>query len=241
MRFFFTLILLLTAHCALAWDLHDFGEEAASPVTTDAKYFFWSGIALTTLVVLVDDPIVDPFQQETASDRPLGHSSQWGDWLGQLVPNALYIGYYGIKGWVDEDEEAHRRAIGMFKATAYSTGVTTVLKYTIREPRPNDHHTKNSFPSGHTTSAFAFSGYVMAEHEYYIGIPALILSTFVGYSRINDNMHWLQDVIAGATIGFSYGWGISRLQKKHKGEGPTTMVTPILDSQTAGLALYREF
>jgi membrane-associated phospholipid phosphatase len=159
--------------------------------------------------------------------------------MGQLVPNAIYVGVMSIKGHYG-DPEGYRRAIGMFKATAYSTSVTTILKYTVREPRPIDHNWRNSFPSGHTTSAFAFSGYVMAEHEYAIGIPALLLSTFVGYSRIQDNMHWLQDVTAGATIGFAYGWGISRLQKKKK-EEPVAMIVPILDQQTAGLSLYKEF
>jgi membrane-associated phospholipid phosphatase len=80
----------------------------------------------------------------------------------------------------------------------------------------------------------------MAEHEYWLGIPSLLLSTFIGYSRINDNMHWLQDVTAGATIGFAYGWGISRIQKKKKAE-ETVMVVPIIDLKTAGLSLYREF
>lgn len=238
MKLLFFALLLLPLN-SFAWGWKDLGEEAASPVTTDAKYFFWSGTALTTLVVLFDDPVVDPFQQKTTRNKSLGDSSRWGDWMGQLIPNALYMGYMGIAGY-NGNPEGYRRAIGMFKATAYSTSVTTVLKYTIREPRPIDHHWKNSFPSGHTTSAFAFSGYVMAEHEYWIGIPALLLSTFIGYSRINDNMHWLQDVVAGATIGWSYGWGISRLQKKKQGES-TAMIVPILDSQTAGVAFYKEF
>ena len=235
--FFLFFLLTLNAH---AWTMKDFGEEAASPVTTDANVFLYSGAAVTTLIVLFDDPVVDPFQKKQVRNKTLGHSSQWGDFMGQLVPNAIYMGVMGIRGY-NGDKEGYRRAIGMFKATAYSTSVTTVLKYTVREPRPIDHHWKNSFPSGHTTSAFAFSGYVMAEHEYAIGIPAVLLSTFVAYSRIQDNKHWLQDVTAGATIGFAYGWGISKLQQKKKSEEPVVMVAPILDRQTAGLSLYKEF
>lgn len=238
---FFLQLFFVTS--VFAWGWEDFKEESVTPVTTDAKYFLYAGTALTLTVVIFDDPVVDPFQQKTARNKTLGDSSRWGDWMGQLIPNALYMGYMGIEGYRG-NPEGYRRAIGMFKATAYSTSVTTVLKYTVREPRPIDWHWKNSFPSGHTTSAFAFSGYVMAEHEYAIGIPALILSTFIGYSRINDNMHWLQDVTAGATIGWVYGWGISRLQKKQqleKKEADTTMVVPILDSQTAGVAMYHEF
>ena len=129
----------------------------------------------------------------------------------------------------------------MFKATAYSSAVTTIIKYTAREPRPYDHNVKNSFPSGHATTAFAFSGFVAAEHGWAWGAPALLMSTFVAYSRINDNQHWLHDVVAGGTIGWVYGWGIAKLNHgKKKKEGEVSVV-PIYDHKTAGLSLYREF
>lgn len=227
-----------------AWGLKELGDEASVPVTTDAKYVLIGGAAVTLSLVIFEDSIIDPFQQKQARNKTLGDSSRWGDWMGQLIPNALYMGWMGIAGY-NGDPDGYRRAIGMFKATAYSTSVTTLLKYTVREPRPIDSDWKNSFPSGHSTSAFAFSGYLMAEHEYKIGIPALLLSTFIGYSRINDNMHWLHDVTAGATIGWVYGWGISKLQKKQMHDGKavegSTFVMPILDSRTAGITLYKEF
>lgn len=240
MQKLFTIILLQLFLCnsGFAWGLKEFGEEAATPVTTDAKYGLMIGTGVTLTFLIFQDAVIEPFQQKQVRNKTLGDSSRWGDWMGQLIPNALYMAGMGIAGYKG-DPEGYRRAIGMFKATAYSTSVATVLKYTVREPRPIDHNWRNSFPSGHTTSAFAFSGYVMAEHEYWLGIPALILSTFIGYSRINDNMHWLHDVTAGATIGWVYGWGISRLQQKQKKDA--AFIAPILDSKTAGLSLYKEF
>lgn len=234
-------VLLVLSFQVCAWGWKELGEEAAVPFTTDAKYALWGGTAVTVTFLIFEDAIIDPFQQKQVRNKTLGQSSRWGDWMGQLVPNALYIGWMGIAGY-NGNPEGHRRAIGMFKATAYATSVTTFLKYTVREPRPIDSSWKNSFPSGHTTSAFAFSGYVMAEHEYWLGVPALLLSTFIGYSRINDNMHWLHDVTAGATIGWVYGWGISKLQKKNKEQKEeSAFLLPILDSKTAGLAFYKEF
>lgn len=239
-RRFLPLALLLFVSSAHAWDLKDFGEEASVPFTTDAKYALWAGTGITLTFLIFEDSIIDPFQQKQVRNKTLGDSSKWGDWMGQLVPNVLYIGVMGIKGY-NGDTQGYRRAMGMFKASSYAIGVTTVLKYTVREPRPIDSNWKNSFPSGHTTSAFAFSGYVMAEHEYWLGVPALLLSTFIGYSRINDNMHWLHDVTAGATIGWVYGWGISKLQNEKGSPEETTYILPLYDSQTAGVALYREF
>lgn len=221
-----------------AWGLKEFGEEAVSPVTTDAKYALWAGTGITLTLVIFEDAVIHPFQQKQVRNKTLGDSSKWGDWMGQLIPNALYVAGMGVSGYYG-NPEGYRRAIGMFKATAYATSVSTILKYTVREPRPIDSDWKTSFPSGHTTSAFAFSGYVMAEHEYWLGIPALLVSTFIGYSRINDNKHWLHDVTAGATIGWVYGWGISKIQQKKAPE--TTYILPIYDSKTAGLAIYKEF
>ena len=238
-----TILMVFSSVSAYAWGLKELGDEAASPVTTNAKYVLIGGTAVTLTLLIFEDSVIDPFQQKQVRNKTLGDSSRWGDWMGQLIPNALYVGGMSIAGY-NGDPDGHRRAMGMFKASAYATSVTTVLKYTFREPRPIDSSWKNSFPSGHSTTAFAFSGYVAAEHGWAWGAPALALSTFIGYSRINDNMHWLHDVTAGATIGWVYGWGISKYQKKKQGIGDveeTTFVMPILDSRTAGFSLYREF
>lgn len=241
------LIMIIISKNSFAWGLKELGEEAATPYTTDARYVLFAGTALTVGVLIFEDAISDPFQVKQARNKTLGDSSRYGDWLGQLIPNVLYTAGMGIAGYY-KDPHGYDRAIGMFKATAYASTVTTILKYTAREPRPYDHNVKNSFPSGHTTTAFAFSGYVAAEHGWGWGAPALLGSTFIGYSRINDNRHWLHDVFAGATIGWVYGWGISKYEKqkkkeereKEKEEGSTTFV-PLYDSKTFGLAFLREF
>ena len=224
-----------------AWGLKELGDEAASPVTTDAKYVLYAGTLLTLTFIIFEDQVSDPFQEKQVRNKTLGGASIWGDRFGQLVPNILYVAGMGIAGQYG-DTKAAERAIGMFKATAYAISATTILKYTVREPRPNAIHEKNSFPSGHTTSAFSFSGYVAAEHGWGWGSAALLSSTFVAYSRINDNRHFLHDITAGATIGWVYGWGIAKLEKKNKDkEKDSAHIVPIIDTKTAGLSLYKEF
>ena len=220
-----------------AWGLQELGDEAASPVTTDAKYVLYTGTLLTLVLLSFEDSVSDPMQKKFIRNDTLGDASIWGDRIGQLTPNILYIGGMSIAGQYG-DKKATQRAIGMFKASAYAISVTTILKYTIREPRPDNTQEKNSFPSGHTTSAFAFSGFIAAEHGWGWGSAALLTSTFVAYSRINDNRHFLHDVVAGATIGWVYGWGISKHDKKDK---DNAYILPIIDSKTAGISLYKEF
>jgi membrane-associated phospholipid phosphatase len=92
----------------------------------------------------------------------------------------------------------------MFKTSLFSGATTFFLKRLINQRRPHKGD-RNSFPSGHTTTAFAFSTVVALEHPEW-AIPAYALSTFVGLSRMNDNAHYLHDVTMGATIGMAYGY-----------------------------------
>lgn len=58
-----------------------------------------------------------------------------------------------------------------------------------------------SFPSGHTASSFAaaFSFYRHLPKKY--GIPALILATLIGFSRLYVGVHYPSDVLAGVLSG----------------------------------------
>lgn len=236
------MIFLLSITSAHAWDLTDFKDESLSPFTTTARNVLYVGGGLTLAVLIFEDSIVDPTQKDFVDDKPLGSLSKFGDLAGQMIPNALYVMGQAIAGY-NGDKYGYTRAMGMFKASAYASGVTTVLKYGIREPRPNS-SARNSFPSGHATTAFAFAGYVYEEHGWKWGVPALALGAFVGASRINDNRHYLHDVLAGATIGLAYGIGISKIDsmKREKGEKEAGVTfVPIFDSNTKGLAMIKEF
>ncbi len=234
MKLFLGLFLLLL-QCELA--SATIKEDFTSPVTTDAKYVVIGGSLTLVTVLVFKKQIGDPFQSETVEDKPLGHTSTYGDLAGQLIPNALYVLGESVAG-MNGNPEGYRRATGMFKASLYSSVVTNALKYTVREQRPN-HGARNSFPSGHTTTAFAFAGYVLEEHGWPWGVPALALGTFVGYSRINDNKHYLDDVVAGATIGLGYGIGISKVDRG-KGSHNVTFA-PIYDHDTKGIVCVAEF
>lgn len=231
------------SNLSYAWDMSDLKDESLSPFTTSARNVLYVGGGLTLGVLLFEDSIVDPTQKEFANDRPLGSFSKFGDLAGQLVPNALYAIGQSLAG-VSGDPKGYNRAIGMMKASMYAASVTTVLKYAIREPRPGKTNEKNSFPSGHSTTAFAFSGYVLEEHGWAWGAPALALSSFVAASRLNDNRHYLHDVLSGAAIGLAYGIGISKLDKQkteREKESGSLSIVPIFNWETKGIALIKDF
>lgn len=231
-------IFIFQSSLAWSWSGKDFGEELASPWTTKARNVVIAGAVLTVAAIVVEDS-TDQGQNEVVEDRPLGSLSHYGDLAGQMVPNFAYIIGQSALG-LSDNKLARERALGMFKATAYAAGVTTALKYTIREPRPDNHNERNSFPSGHSTTAFAFGGYVLAEHGWQWGIPALAISTLSGLSRINDNRHRSQDVIAGATIGLGYGMGIAYLAKKNSSLSSFNLI-PIIESDIKALVVSKDF
>ncbi len=98
--------------------------------------------------------------------------------------------------------------------------ITQSLKYIVAYPRP-DGVGMESFPSGHTTSAF--TGATIMANEYgqrsvAYSIAGYGLATVVGSFRILKNRHWTADVLFGAGVGIAatetvylvYPW----LQKK---------------------------
>ncbi len=64
------------------------------------------------------------------------------------------------------------------------------------------HSGMNSFPSGHTTSAFALATVLALYTDNKIQtLVLLFLALVIGYSRIYLGQHFIHDVVAGAAIG----------------------------------------
>jgi membrane-associated phospholipid phosphatase len=72
---------------------------------------------------------------------------------------------------------------------------------------PNGNRTNSSFPSGHTTVAFAAATVFAMEYRNRPLIPIVAYSaaTLIGLSRIAENKHWATDVLAGSAIGYLTG------------------------------------
>jgi len=90
--------------------------------------------------------------------------------------------------------------------------VTYSLKKIIGRPRPLNEAEENSFPSGHTTLAFALANVI--GHEYTkLRIPLYAAALCTGFARIYLGRHYPGDVLAGATIGTLAGLHIIHWRK----------------------------
>jgi hypothetical protein len=76
---------------------------------------------------------------------------------------------------------------------------TGLLKLGVNRKRPNG--SAYSYPSGHTSSAFATAGVVYADFGPTYGIPAFALAGYIGISRLQEGKHYATDVVAGAVLG----------------------------------------
>lgn len=215
-------------------------DNLASPFTTDAKYVLYTGTLATLTLLYFEDQVIDPTQAETTEDKPMGKYSRFFDYGGMGIPNALYFLGMGTAYLFSGNRYYGARSALMFRSTLYSGAVITVLKYTIREPRPNNPQEKNSFPSGHSGMAFAFASTIGMTHSWFSGLLAYTYAAGVAYSRINDNRHYLHDVVAGATIGMSYGIALAQKGRRFASNS-TFQLLPSDDLSGLKIAYLHQF
>jgi membrane-associated phospholipid phosphatase len=95
----------------------------------------------------------------------------------------------------------------LFRAQLVAQTTTQALKLATRRVRPDG--TRLSFPSGHTSSAFATATVLQSEFGWKAGVPAYAVAAWVGVSRMQADRHFFSDVVAGATIGLLAGRSVT--------------------------------
>ena len=102
-------------------------------------------------------------------------------------------------------------------------GFVNGIKYTAKEMRP-DGSSANSWPSGHTATAFV--GASLLHKEYGLtrspwwSVAGYGVATATGVMRVLNNRHWISDVMSGAGIGIlstELGYALCDLMFKEKG------------------------
>lgn len=120
-----------------------------------------------------------------------------GDIIHLLLPAAAL----GATLVIEDDYQGSWQLI---KTGVVSRVAVEGLKYAVDKDRPDDSD-DDSFPSGHTADSFAAATFIQQRYGWKWAIPAYIGATFVGYSRVESDKHYLEDVLAGAAIGIISG------------------------------------
>ena len=141
----------------------------------------------------------------------------------RIVGPALLAGYVTgrITGLPNFSAASARVAGATFSAAVLCEG----LKLAVGRARPDDApgdpdefrpfgRLDASFPSGHTTVAFAAAAAIDAESEArwvsWVVYPA---AAAVGWARVREDHHWLSDVTAGAALGYWTGRKVDQIER----------------------------
>jgi len=132
----------------------------------------------------------------------------------------------------------------MLDAAVVNFAYTEVFKVAVGRERPNGQDNK-SFPSGHTSNAFALASVAQQHYGWKIGVPAYALAGLMGVSRINEDKHWLSDVVAGAGLGWIVGRTVVRVNgrslERAASRGATLSVAPIVARHARGMQMSVTF
>lgn len=131
-----------------------------------------------------------------------------------------------VAGYVTKDKKLQYKGWETVGSLAVTVVVAEGLKYAINRQRPyvkypgevfpyDATETGNSFPSGHTSIAFATATSLALEYKkWYVVVPAYVWAAGVGYSRLYLGEHYPTDVLAGAAVGAGSAWLSHWLTKK---------------------------
>ena len=214
----FPLILGLVAAAptlASAQAIDTIPERPAVPAPASDHVIRWYHGAIAagglSALMLLDHPIQryavhnnGPGANSVASTvRHFGQPEVYGTITVGLVATGLITGNQAIT------RSGGRLALSLALAGAG----TQIGKFALGRPRPEQSLDADayspfsgqvSFPSGHTALAFALATSLADDiHRPWATVGLYGMATAVGWSRINDNRHWLSDVAAGDIVGIT--------------------------------------
>jgi len=206
-----------------------------APLHWDAKN--WAYLGGTLLAVGVAHEYDDDVRDHFVNEPHAAPSGKDPNSLQQAVPAAALVAGTWAAAALLQDRAGYQETWSMLEAGALSTVSGLALKYAFGRERPNDTGDSNawfgsgdSFPSLHTTAAFAI-GTVLAEsgNDRYRWVRRTLgygVAGATAYLRVRDNVHWLSDTVAGAALGMATAhFVMNRRARSHSDS--SVMLAPI--------------
>lgn len=214
-------------------------EESFGPadVLTDTRLYFtaplrwdlqdWFRVGEVAAVVAVSHAVDSPTRNHFAGRHPALTGKDSNSTRDAIPAAAVTAGTWLFATF--EGERAGRiEAYTMLEAAALSGITTEGFKFAAGRLRPDQTLDSNdwrkrgsSFPSLHTTAAFAI-GTVLAESggDDYRWLRRLLgygMASATVYLRLKDNQHWLSDTVAGGALGIATaGFTLNRRQQRQR-------------------------
>lgn len=163
---------------------------------------------------------------------------------------APFVSVYALNAFGIEGKHNFKdRTIILTTAYLIMGGTVGAIKSTGNVVRP-DGTSSNSFPSGHTATAFMGAEFLYQEYKdvsIWYGISGYAVATGTGFFRMYNNRHWLTDVAAGAGIGIlstKIAYWVHPLIKRtifKDKDNSTGLVVPFYNGKDYGLGMLMKF
>jgi undecaprenyl-diphosphatase len=129
-----------------------------------------------------------------------------------------------LTGYIKDDKMMMRNGVKTGVSIGLSAVLSYGLKYAVNRPRPfvqypNDFIKRTdvgpySFPSGHTTTAFATAtALTLSTKKWYVAVPSYAYACAVGYSRMRLGVHFPSDVLGGMVLGIGSSLLVFQIDK----------------------------
>ena len=169
------------------------------------------------------------------------------DDVSQYLPfiSVYALNWAGVKG---KNNFKDRTTI-LITAYLIMGSTVNVLKNTTHNMRPDETST-NSFPSGHTATAFMGAEFLYQEYKDvspWYGIAGYTVAAGTGIFRMYNNRHWLTDVATGAGIGIlstKIAYWVHPYVKRVLFKNDTKisgMAVPYYNGKQMGLSMHIDF
>lgn len=216
------------------------GEAARQPFRTDADGLTQNALALAGLgfAFALDESVQRTWQSDFRSNDSDDISKPFYE-MGVVKNMAIGTGSAYLVGAVSGDQRLQSTALLAAQSLLITAATVEGIKWVGGRERPGDGdgawdwggpgaRRNASFVSGHAAAAFAAASVVAEQYRDTPLVPVISygLATGVALSRINDDGHYLSDVLGGALVGY----GIGRL---------TTGMSPF-DHENVSLNAYHQ-
>lgn len=202
--------------------------------TSDDWIKFSATIGITGIATLIDKE-VQGFTQNSKSgltDKLFTIDKYYH--IESMIISIIAI--YGYGTLVD-NENFKSLGLKLSESTFYSGLINLSTRYLVGRERPyicgEQYNFKpldfswgySSFPSAHTTLAFAYSTVMAKEYNnFFWKVGWYSLACLVGYARIYNNQHWLSDVLMGAALGYFIGEFVNNHESNDLNGNPETVI-----------------
>ena len=213
------------------------GRSAIGVFHADNLVPFLVGGAATGVASFADDHFADSVNYS---------GSGWGKHLataGGPVWGSLFTAAMFTAGRFSDHARFRALTYDMVDAVIVNFGYSEVIKAAVGRERPNGENNQ-SFPSGHASNAFTIATVTQRHYGWKLGVPAYVIAGFVGASRIQQDKHYVSDVVAGATLGYIVGRTVVRVNSRPLEKGArvaSLQVSPIVGRRTRGIRLVATF